>query len=180
MDEIQAKLNKQPETNQVDQTNNEENKPVEATLSTDGIVEQEKGQKKKLSKKKIAIIGAVVAVVVIVAIIALIPSKFEKVKNECVQIAGQAATGKNYFSLDTDPDENMDETTRALLLPYTQEKTLKAIRYANRELDFPGSVYSDMLKTTALMGRQSEENSKYKVSWTYHPDHGLEVTYTKK
>ena len=120
------------------------------------------------------------AVAVIVAIIALIPSKFEKVKNECVQIAGQAGTGKNYFSLDTDPYENMDETMRALLLPNTQEKTLEAIKYANRELDFPGSVYSDMLKTTALMGRQSEENSKYKVSWTYHPDHGLEVTYTKK
>ena len=37
-----------------------------------------------------------------------------------------------------------------------------------------------MMKTTALMGRQSAETDKYKVSWTYHPDNGLEVTYEKK
>ena len=29
-------------------------------------------------------------------------------------------------------------------------------------------------------GRQSSENEKYKVSWTYHPDDGLKVTYEKK
>ena len=37
-----------------------------------------------------------------------------------------------------------------------------------------------MLKTNALMGRQTEENDKYKVAWSYHPDDGLEVTYSKK
>ena len=37
-----------------------------------------------------------------------------------------------------------------------------------------------MMNTSALMGRQVEENDKYKVSWTYHPDDGLTVTYTKK
>ena len=30
------------------------------------------------------------------------------------------------------------------------------------------------------MGRQSEENEKYRVKWSYHPDDGLEVTYEKK
>lgn len=134
-----------------------------------------------LTKKKIAIIGGVLLVAIIVLVIALIPSKFEKVKNECVKIAGQAGTGKDYFSLDTLPDsyENMDETLRALLLPDVQERTLKAIKYANEELGFPG-VYSLMLKTNALMGRQTEENDKYKVTWSYHPDDGLEVTYRKK
>ena len=37
-----------------------------------------------------------------------------------------------------------------------------------------------MMKTTALMGRQEEETKKYRVSWTYHPDRGLEVTYEEK
>ncbi len=30
------------------------------------------------------------------------------------------------------------------------------------------------------MGQQSEENKKFRVSWTYHPDRGLEVLYEKK
>ena len=74
----------------------------------------------------------------------------------------------------------MDSRVAELLKPQAQEDALKAIQYANEELGFSGSVYSQMLKTSALMGRQSEENSKYKVSWTYHPDEGLEVTYTEK
>jgi hypothetical protein len=128
-----------------------------------------------------AIIAAIVVAAAIITI-ALIPSKFDKVKNECVHIAGQISSGKGYFTIDTYPDsyENMSETMKALLLPGAQQNALDAIQYANSELGFPGSVYSQMLKTTALMGRQSEENSKYKVSWTYHPDDGLEVTYTKK
>ena len=133
-----------------------------------------------MSKKKLAIIGAIVAVVAIVMAVVFIPSEFERVKNECKNIAGQVSTGKNYFMLDTNPYENASESTRLILLPTTQENTLKAIKYANEALGFPGSVYSDMLETTALMGRQSVENSKYTVSWTYHPDRGLEVTYTKK
>ena len=113
--------------------------------------------------------------------IILTPSKFERVENKCIQIAGQAGNGKNYFTLDTYPDsyEYMDETVRNLLLPGVQERTLEAIKYANDELGFPG-VYDLMLKATALMGRQSEENSKYKVSWSYHTDSGLEVMYQKK
>lgn len=170
---------------QVDSLESEKSETTEEVSTPDAVTpdvanDAQKASKKKLSKKQLGIIGAIAAVIVIVIAITLIPSKFIKVKNECVHIAGQAGTGKNYFSLDTDPYENMDETMRAIMLPNTQKKTLEAIRYANDELGFPGSVYSDMMNTTALMGRQSEENNKYKVSWTYHPDHGLEVTYTKK
>jgi len=50
----------------------------------------------------------------------------------------------------------------------------------NTKLGFSDAVYRKMLQTSALMGRQSEENSKYRVSWTYHPDSGLEVMYEKK
>ena len=45
---------------------------------------------------------------------------------------------------------------------------------------FSDSLYQDMLNTSAIMGRQSEENEKYRVKWSYHPDDGLEVTYEKK
>ncbi len=137
---------------------------------------------RKLSKKKLGVIGAAVAIAAIVIVVLLIPSKFDRVKDECVHIAGSLSSGKNYFTLETIPDtwDNMDPTVRAFMLPSHQEGVLEAVRYANKELGFPGSVYSDMMNTSALMGRQVEENDKYKVSWTYHPDDGLTVTYTKK
>ena len=37
-----------------------------------------------------------------------------------------------------------------------------------------------MGETRSMDGRQSDENDKYKVTWTYHPDKGLEVMYEKK
>ncbi|RKI69367.1 hypothetical protein D7V91_05695 [bacterium 1xD42-67] len=136
----------------------------------------------KLTGKKLVILGIIVVVVIAVAFAFLHKSKFEKVRSECVQIAGMVTGSGDYFTIDTYPDsyENMDDTLKALLLPDIQENALKAIQYANKELGFNDSVYSKMMKTTALMGRQSEETDKYKVSWTYHPDNGLEVTYEKK
>ena len=154
--------------------------PAENAAPENTNTAQKKRTGFRFTKKTAIILGAVLLVVIIAAII-LTPSKFERVENKCIQIAGQAGNGKNYFTLDTYPDsyEYMDETVRNLLLPGVQERTLEAIKYANDELGFPG-VYDLMLKTTALMGRQSEENSKYKVSWSYHPDSGLEVMYQKK
>lgn len=137
--------------------------------------------KPKFTRKKLAICGVILVAVIAIAFALLYKSEFERVKDEVVQIAGMVSGGKDYFTIDTYPDayENMDELVASLLLPQAQENALEAIKYANEALGFNGSVYSQMLKTTALMGRQSEENDKYKVSWTYHPDDGLEVTYEK-
>ncbi len=138
--------------------------------------------KSKLVRKKFVILGVVVVAVIAVAFAFLHKSKFEQVRNECVQIAGMIVGNGDYFTIDTYPDsyENIDDNLKALLLPDIQKNALEAIRYANEELGFNDSVYSKMMKTTALMGRQNEETDKYKVSWTYHPDNGLEVTYEKK
>ena len=145
--------------------------------------EEKTVKKPKFTKKKLIIIGGIIIAVVFLALVIFIPSKFERVKNECIQIAGSISSrGDDNFTIDTYPDEykNMDPMLVALLLPDAQEDALEAIKYANEELGFNGSVYSQMMKTTALMGRQSAENDKYRVSWTYHPDDGLEVTYEKK
>ena len=141
---------------------------------------------KAWSKKKKIIVGSVAAVVVVGAVVAfalLYKSELEQVKDECLDIAGiVTGDGKTSFTLDTYPDhyENMDPNVVGLLKASTQEKVLKAIKHANTALGFDSGLYDQMLQTNALMGRQTEENSKYKVAWSYHPDDGLEVTYSKK
>lgn len=162
------------------QTAVDESIPTENSASTESI--EGKVTKTKLTKKKIAFIGGIIIAVIAIALVIFIPSKFERVKNECVQIAGGVTGSGDYFIIDTCPDvyDNMDATLRSMLLPGAQENALEAIKYANDALGFNGSLYSQMMKTSALMGRQSAENNKYKVSWTYHPDEGLEVTYEKK
>ena len=54
------------------------------------------------------------------------------------------------------------------------------IEYINEQLGFSDQVFDDMLGTTALMGVQTAESPKATVKWKYHPDNGLEVTYTLK
>ena len=139
---------------------------------------QEKKESKglKMNKKRWAVCGGIAAVVIALAFIIFYPSKFERVKNECFNIGSETVFGSDdSFTIDTKPFI-YDYLNTSLV----QQKALSAIRYANEELGFDSSVYSDMMQTNALMGRQSEENDKYTVSWTYHPSEGLEVTYTKK
>lgn len=47
------------------------------------------------------------------------------------------------------------------------------------ELDVPDSVVARMGKTRALDGVQTYEGEWYTISWTYHPDEGLEILYEK-
>ncbi len=132
-------------------------------------------------KKIIAIAVAAAAVIAILAVI-LIPSKFEKVEDECGQMAGRLSSGDNYFTLETFPEDlrRSQPYVVSQLAPSVRENTLKAIQYANSEFGFSETVYSQMLHTNALMGRQTAETRKYRVSWTYNADDGLVVTYEKK
>ena len=134
-------------------------------------------------KKKLKIIAIVAVVVAVIAAVLFMPSEFERVKDKAVDIAGQVSSrGDNNFTIDTYPyeDTKMSASMIAALAPETQDDALDAIQYVNEAFGFSSSVYTKMLKTSAAMGRQSESNEKYIVSWTYHPDEGLEVTYTKK
>lgn len=161
----------------------DENNSISSDVVTEDSVPEEGKTKKKFSKVKLGIIGAIVIIVGVILAIVLIPTKLERVKDECVSICGQASYGDDYFKLDTDPNDKFSDEMRATLdrlNPDRVKNTLEAIQYANKELGFGDSVYSEMLGTTALMGRQSEENKNYKVTWSYHPDHGLEVIYSKK
>lgn len=44
-------------------------------------------------------------------------------------------------------------------------------------LELPDSLYSEMASTNALMGRQTETFGDIQVSWSYHPDNGLDAIF---
>lgn len=54
-----------------------------------------------------------------------------------------------------------------------------SIKDMNKKLGLPNSLDNDMAQTTWSMGRQNQtfENAGVTVTWTYHPDKGMEVTY---
>ena len=83
----------------------------------------------KITKKKLIIIGGIIIAVIIIALVisSMIPSKFERVKSECVQIAGMVSGSGDYFIIDTDPD---------IYLPNAQANALEAIQYANEAICF--------------------------------------------
>lgn len=55
------------------------------------------------------------------------------------------------------------------------------MKNVNRELGLPDSLINDFGETRGLDGKQTEEfpEQHVSVSWRYHPDRGLEVTYKK-
>ena len=151
-------------------------------------------KKNGLSKKQIriiAIVGAAV-VVVIVAVIIILTSVakqnyFKSVKlkahMEYPNASIKVGADGSYLSVDTNPsDQDADDLSlseRVTLLDVSND-SISAIEMINSELGLSDAVYQNMLKTTSLQGRQTAETTKYTVSWSYHPDNGLEVIYERK
>lgn len=83
----------------------------------------------------------------------------------------EIAEDGSWMRIDTNPLDVDD---------YYNSHTINDIKEVNKKLGFTDSVYRKMLETRSIDGRQSDENNKVKVSWTYHPDRGLEVLYEVK
>lgn len=73
--------------------------------------------------------------------------------------------------LDSNPDDIDD---------YSDSSILGSIQLFNEQLGIPDSVLEKMYATRALDGRQSETYGRITISWTYHPNNGLEVIYEIK
>jgi len=77
----------------------------------------------------------------------------------------------SWMEIDTNPNNIED---------YYSATALNKIKDVNKDLGFTDALYQKMITTRAIDGRQKDESSKAKVSWTYHPDKGLEVLYEQK
>ena len=84
-------------------------------------------------------------------------------------MATVAADG-SYLEIDTDPDDTGYSTC--------ESDAISAILCVNAELGIPDSVAKKMSNTRAIDGMQSEVVGDIEVTWSYHPDNGLEVVYS--
>ena len=160
--------------------------PVEAAQSVREVSEQEtalhriEDQERVAKRKKALVIGGVVlffAILFAVAAVSGVVSRSPKhdLNNLTGIIKGGdtcviAEDGKS-MKVDTNPD-NIDGKSYG--------SVLVDIESINEQLDLPSSLIDKMMGTRALDGRQEETHGKVTVSWTYHPDNGLEVLYELK
>lgn len=91
----------------------------------------------------------------------------------CVSTWADLGSDNSYLHVDTNP-YNEDGGDWNYMFTVTE-----VIKDINKRLGMPESVYNDMMQTTWSMGKQKETFSElgFEVTWTYHPDKGLEVTY---
>lgn len=91
----------------------------------------------------------------------------------CQSTWADLGNDNSYLHVDTNPYNYDDGDSRYVLVVNT------AIEKINAKMGLPASLYNDMNQTSWSMGKQSEtfDSVGITVSWTYHPDKGLEVTY---
>ena len=89
-------------------------------------------------------------------------------KCECESSFATIGSDGSYLFIDTNPNDSED---------YTDYSALYAIILVNEELGLPDSVFNDMTTTRAIDGTQKRTFDEVTVSWSFHPDRGLEVTY---
>lgn len=61
----------------------------------------------------------------------------------------------------------------------SNDLALMYIQKLNSYLGLPDWLYTEMLKTRALDGRQKETFDYVTVTWSYHPDSGINILYRK-
>jgi len=72
------------------------------------------------------------------------------------------------YMVDTNPRNQKD---------FINWPTLDTIKSIHEKLGFPDSLYTKMLDTRALDGRQSDSYGDIAISWSYHPNNGLVIIY---
>ena len=90
-------------------------------------------------------------------------SKLEIATNKCCSYGTTLSSDKKSITVDSINKFDLD--------------SMLDIDTIINELGLPNSLYDEMCYTNALMGRQTETYEYYEVSWSYHPDNGLDVIF---
>ena len=126
---------------------------------------------KAKKKKTLAIIVAILALVaIVVGMVAVNASNakpkapdFQALYDEyCSEPCAKVANDGSYLAIDSNPSDR--EADRSIYI-LEADQAIKDIKRTER--------------TNALAGMQSETGNGVRVSWNCHPDHGLEVAYSR-
>lgn len=137
---------------------------------------------KAKKKKTLAIIVAILALVaIVVGAVAVNASNakpkapdFQALYDEyCSEPWAKVANDGSYLAIDTNHSDREADSSIYIL------EADQAIKDINKALGFDESLHERMERTNAPAGMQSETGNDVRVSWNYHPDHGLEVTYSR-
>lgn len=147
--------------------------PTDVTVPTGAMPPVNRGaygvKKDNTPKIIAAAVGGVLVIAILLVVLLGGKSNFKRMYKD---ISGMSwcyiySDGKT-MEIDTNPYNRDDEFISAAYLK---------IQGINNDLGFAPSVFDRMGETRAIDGRQYASNDKYSISWTYHPDEGLEVTY---
>ena len=147
--------------------------PVAAPVNA-AVAQSVKAKKRKI----LAIVAAVLALVAIVVGVVAVNSKpkgpdLQALYDEyCDSPWAKVASYGSYLSIDTNPSDT-ESGKYTYILDANQ-----AIEDVNKALGFKESLLEEMNHTNSLMGVRTETDNGIKVTWRYHPDNGLEVTYS--
>ena len=88
----------------------------------------------------------------------------------------EVSSDGSYLAGDSNPAD-LDKKYAVVL--YDVSKYTDDVKRINKAMGLPDYLYQDMVSTTWSMGRQEESfpDNGLKITWTYHPDKGLEITY---
>lgn len=81
------------------------------------------------------------------------------------------ASDGSYLSIDTNPYDSESGGN-------AESDAILGILEVNEALELPDSVINKMGQTRAMDGMQSATGDGVEITWTYHPDNGLEVIYS--
>jgi hypothetical protein len=91
---------------------------------------------------------------------------------------------KAYDTCRTPTGITVSDGGKSLIINGTGEESYGATIYDTvcvlTEIKVPSYIISNMETTNSLMGRQSDEFDGIAISWSYHPDNGLDIVINKK
>lgn len=139
-----------------------------------------KDTENKYNKKGMKIIIFIIAIIAIIIAIACfkgnsgvnlknIYNKFLNQKSSYSKYM-KLASDNSYINIDTNPNDTED---------YSSIDGFELVKLMNKELGFSEALENKMLHTRSVDGKQSEKVNNIEATWTYHPDKGLEIQYTK-
>lgn len=133
----------------------------------------------RIDRRRLRIFGPIIAI----ALIAVAVFAFQGFKKNPFEEALESCDVPNTSFMPSLGAGVVDDG-KTLIVNGTGEEDATAIDMSDiacilRELEVPMSITSQMEGTRALDGKQNAEWGKYKVTWSYHPNSGMDAIFTR-